>query len=69
MNNEKNDNEKTMYLTWVFGEARWFARVLFKVAHKAILSDDGVLVDTRGQPWKDCGLPLVIFGKSSRTFC
>jgi hypothetical protein len=63
MRQEHNDDDKTMFLTWVFGEVRWFARMLSRVAHKATLDGDGNLLDARGQLWKDRGLPPAILGK------
>ncbi|OLN88114.1 hypothetical protein CCHL11_00082 [Colletotrichum chlorophyti] len=49
----RNDEDKTLVLSWVFGEARWFSRVLAKAAYKSRVGADGVLLDSKGQPWKD----------------
>ncbi|KAK0644174.1 hypothetical protein B0T16DRAFT_392570 [Cercophora newfieldiana] len=54
---KNNDDDKTLYLTWVFGVGRWFARVVSRVAIKATIDVDGTLLDARGQPWKAQGLP------------
>ncbi|KAK4237317.1 hypothetical protein C8A03DRAFT_34730 [Achaetomium macrosporum] len=67
MKDEQNDDEKTLYLAWAFGEARYFARMLPKVAHRATLSDTGVLVDTHGRPWHDQGLPLAVVELIAKT--
>lgn len=55
------DDDKTLLLAWVFGGSH-FVRMLSRVAHKATLNDKGILLDTRGQPWKDHGLPPAIIG-------
>ncbi|KAK3292355.1 uncharacterized protein B0H64DRAFT_365203 [Chaetomium fimeti] len=57
MKGDDNDDDKTLFLTWAFGEGRWFTRMLSKAAHKATLADDGTLLDACGQPWEDQGLP------------
>ncbi|KAK3303134.1 uncharacterized protein B0T15DRAFT_401575 [Chaetomium strumarium] len=67
MKDDQNDDEKTLYLAWVFGEARYFAGMLPKVAHKAALSDTGVLLDTHGQPWHDHGLPPAVVELIAKT--
>jgi hypothetical protein len=69
MKDTQNDDEKTLYLAWVLGEARFFARMLPKVAHKATLSDTGVLLDTRGRPWHDQGLPSAAVGEHYPIHC
>ncbi len=63
MKKEHNDDDKTLFLTWVFGEVRWFSRMLSRVAHKATLDGNGDLLDARGQLWKDQGLPPAVVGK------
>ncbi|KAK3906075.1 hypothetical protein C8A05DRAFT_12173 [Staphylotrichum tortipilum] len=60
------DDDKTLLLAWVFGESH-FVRMLSRVAHKATLDDEGVLLDTRGQPWKDHGLPPAILELIAKT--
>ncbi|GAB1316163.1 hypothetical protein MFIFM68171_06373 [Madurella fahalii] len=60
MNGEDNDDDKTLYLAWVLGEATCFAQMVVKVSRKVTLSKDGTLLDTRGQPWEKQGLPRVI---------
>ena len=65
MKKEQNDDDKTLFLAWVFGESRWFARMLSRVAHKATLDGSGNLLDAHGQPWKDQNLPPAILGKKS----
>ncbi|KAK4034859.1 hypothetical protein C8A01DRAFT_38683 [Parachaetomium inaequale] len=67
MKKDDNDDDKTLFLTWVFGEARWFARMLSKVAYKATLDGAGVLLDAGGQPWKDQGFPPVILDLITKT--
>ncbi|KAI8256971.1 hypothetical protein COL154_006833 [Colletotrichum chrysophilum] len=49
----RNDEDKTLVLSWVFGEARWFSRVLSKAAYKSRLGPDGTLQDSKGRPWKE----------------
>ncbi|KAL0935871.1 nuclear pore protein [Colletotrichum truncatum] len=49
----RNDEDKTLVLSWVFGEARWFSRVLAKAAYKSRVGADGALVDSNGRPWRD----------------
>ncbi|KAK1502042.1 hypothetical protein CTAM01_05480 [Colletotrichum tamarilloi] len=49
----RNDEDKTLVLSWVFGEARWFSRVLAKAAYKSRVGPDGALQDSKGRPWKD----------------
>ncbi|KAK2031570.1 hypothetical protein LX32DRAFT_584586 [Colletotrichum zoysiae] len=49
----RNDEDKTLILSWVFGEARWFSRVLAKAAYKSRIGADGNLLDSRGRPWKE----------------
>ncbi|KAF6836415.1 nuclear pore protein [Colletotrichum plurivorum] len=49
----RNDEDKTLVLSWVFGEARWFSRVLSKAAYKSRVGPDGTLLDSRGRPWRD----------------
>lgn len=58
-----NDDDKTMYLTWAFGEGRWFSRVVSRVAYKATVDENGTVLDARGQPWKNQGLPAAILGE------
>ncbi|KAH6842635.1 hypothetical protein B0I37DRAFT_436308 [Chaetomium sp. MPI-CAGE-AT-0009] len=60
MKGDAHDNDKTLFLAWVFGEGRWFTRMLSKAAHKATLADDGTLLDACGRPWEDQGLPADI---------
>ena len=60
----KNDDEKTLFVSWVFGEARWFPKCLARVAYKATI-DDGELVDSHGQKWTNSGFPTVITGEKS----
>ncbi|KAK4150650.1 hypothetical protein C8A00DRAFT_46006 [Chaetomidium leptoderma] len=67
MKKDSNDDDKTLFLTWVFGEGRWFTHMLSRVAHKATLDDNSVLLDAQGQPWKDQGLPLVILDLITKT--
>ncbi|KAK3349622.1 hypothetical protein B0T25DRAFT_610517 [Lasiosphaeria hispida] len=57
MSNGNYDGEKTMYLTWVLGEGRWFSRVVGKVACQSTIDDDGNLLNASGQRWKDQQLP------------
>ncbi|KAK5662296.1 hypothetical protein OQA88_8202 [Cercophora sp. LCS_1] len=61
-NSSKNDDEKTLYLTWILGEGRWFSRVVSRVAYKATINDDGELVDSKGNLWKDQDLPDYVIG-------
>jgi len=63
MKKEHNDDDKTLFLTWVFGERRWFTQMVSRVAYTATLDDDGNLLDARGQLWKNQNLPSVILGK------
>ncbi|GKT51316.1 uncharacterized protein ColSpa_11497 [Colletotrichum spaethianum] len=49
----RNDEDKTLVLSWVFGEARWFSRVLAKAAYKSRVGTDGTLLDSKGHPWKE----------------
>ncbi|KAK1969642.1 hypothetical protein LY78DRAFT_333638 [Colletotrichum sublineola] len=49
----RNDEDKTLVLSWVFGEARWFSRVLAKAAYKSRVGADGKLLDSRGRPWDE----------------
>ncbi|KAK1574502.1 uncharacterized protein LY79DRAFT_565754 [Colletotrichum navitas] len=49
----RNDEDKTLVLSWVFGEARWFSRVLAKAAYKSRVGADGKLLDSRGRPWNE----------------
>ncbi|TQN64684.1 hypothetical protein CSHISOI_10748 [Colletotrichum shisoi] len=49
----RNDEDKTLVLSWVFGEARWFSRVLAKAAFKSRVGTDGALLDSKGRPWRD----------------
>ncbi|KAK3332318.1 hypothetical protein B0T19DRAFT_473232 [Cercophora scortea] len=67
MNGDHNDNDKTLYTTWVLGEGRWFSRVVTKVAHKASVDERGILLDTKGQPWKHQGLPNGIIDLIAKT--
>ncbi|KAK3682277.1 hypothetical protein B0T22DRAFT_387018 [Podospora appendiculata] len=67
MNKDRNDNDKTLYITWVLGEGRWFSRVVTKVAHQASVDEKGTLLDTNGQPWKDQGLPRYIIDLLAKT--
>ncbi|KAL2257538.1 hypothetical protein VTK26DRAFT_9507 [Humicola hyalothermophila] len=67
MNADHHDDEKTLYLTWVLGDARWFIRSVSKVAHKATLSDDGKLTDSRGVLWMNRGLPPVLLDMICKT--
>ncbi|KAK4449616.1 hypothetical protein QBC34DRAFT_350776 [Podospora aff. communis PSN243] len=52
-----DEDDKTLFLTWVFGLGRWFAKVVSRVAYKATINDDGTLLDASCQPWKAQGLP------------
>ncbi|KAJ0160227.1 hypothetical protein CTA2_8344 [Colletotrichum tanaceti] len=47
----RNDEDKTLVLGWVFGEARWFGRVLAKAAFHSRVGPDGALLDAKGRPW------------------
>ncbi|KAK0616781.1 hypothetical protein B0T14DRAFT_434907, partial [Immersiella caudata] len=51
------EDDKILFLTWVFGLGRWFSKVVSRVAYKATINDDGTLLDASGQPWKAQGLP------------
>ena len=66
MKGDENDDDKTLFLAWVFGEGRWFTRMLSRVAHKATVDENGVLLDAHGQPWMNQGLPSIVLGKESR---
>ncbi|KAK3381956.1 hypothetical protein B0H63DRAFT_476982 [Podospora didyma] len=63
----RTDDDKTLYLTWVFGEVRWFSKVLSKVANKATIDDNGDLLDASGRPWKNQGLPNALLDLISST--
>lgn len=49
----RNDEEKTLVLAWLLGEARWFSRVVSKCSNKAQLGPDGQLLDSEGRLWSD----------------
>jgi hypothetical protein len=66
MKENGNDDDKTLFLTWVFGEGRWFTRMLSRVAHKATVDKNGVLLDAHGQPWMNQGLPPLVLGKKPK---
>jgi hypothetical protein len=62
MANGQTDDDKILYLTWVFGEGRWFSRIIAKVAHKATISADGDLLDSHGEKWDIQRIPADILG-------
>lgn len=64
MKNCDND-EKALYVAWIFGEARWFVRLVSGIAYKATLGEDGRLIGICGQPWKIQDLPATIIGTKS----
>ncbi|KUI63021.1 hypothetical protein VP1G_10143 [Cytospora mali] len=49
----RKDEDKTLVLAWLLGEARWFSRVVSKCANKAQLGPDGQLLDSEGNLWSD----------------
>lgn len=49
----RNDEDKTLVLAWLLGEARWFSRVVSKCANKAQIGPDGQLLDSEGRLWSD----------------
>lgn len=59
---DSDDDEKAVYISWILGDGRGFASIVTNVAHKATLSEDGMLLDTRGRSWNDSGLPPAIVG-------
>src|SRR5205085_10522797 len=68
--NGENDDDKTLFAAWAFGEGRWFPKMITRVAYKSSLSENGVLLDSHGHPCED-RLPDPIVGKiwqSSRSY-
>ncbi|KAF9873677.1 hypothetical protein CkaCkLH20_08787 [Colletotrichum karsti] len=63
----RNDEDKTLVLSWVFGEARWFTRVLSKAAYKSRVAADGTLLDSQGRPWKDQPVSDEVIGMLTAT--
>lgn len=49
----RNDEDKTLVLAWLLGEARWFSRVVSKCANQAQIGPDGQLLDSEGKLWSD----------------
>lgn len=49
----RNNEDKTLVLAWLLGEARWFSRVVAKVANNAQIGPDGQLLDSEGRLWSD----------------
>ncbi|KAK4145637.1 uncharacterized protein C8A04DRAFT_26637 [Dichotomopilus funicola] len=45
------DDEKLLFINWVFGDAHLFLGVLFRAAHKATIDQNGNLRDSRGRLW------------------
>jgi hypothetical protein len=66
MKEDGNDDDKTLFVTWVFGEGRWFTRMLPRVANNATVDENGVLLDAHGQPWTNQGLPSLVLGKKPK---
>ncbi|KAJ4303874.1 hypothetical protein N0V88_001472 [Collariella sp. IMI 366227] len=56
--------DKALYIAWVFGIGRAFSTTLPKVAHNATFNDDGVLLDSSGEPWKNWGMPNDLIKKA-----
>ncbi|KAH6617702.1 hypothetical protein B0J18DRAFT_258775 [Chaetomium sp. MPI-SDFR-AT-0129] len=55
------DDEKLLFINWVFGDAHLFLGVLFRAAHKATIDQNGNLRDSRGRLWSlNPDLPRVI---------
>jgi hypothetical protein len=54
------DADKTLFLTWVFGEPRWFCQAICRV------NEEGVLLNGHGQPLTNLGLPSDVIGRSPR---
>ncbi|WYZ35268.1 hypothetical protein EsH8_I_001544 [Colletotrichum jinshuiense] len=63
----RNDEDKTLVLSWVFGEARWFSRVLAKAAYKSRVGADGTLLDSAGRPWKSQPVSDEVIGMLAAT--
>lgn len=49
----RNDEDKTLVLSWLLGEARWFSRVVSKCANKAQIGPEGQLLDSEGKLWSE----------------
>ncbi|KAK4133740.1 hypothetical protein BT67DRAFT_423041, partial [Trichocladium antarcticum] len=64
---DSDNDEKAVYISWILGDGRGFASIVTNVAHKATLSEDGVLRDTRGRSWNDSGLPPAIVDLMAET--
>lgn len=45
------------WITWVFGDAKWFSKMISKVAYKATIDEYGQLRNATGQPWRSLTLP------------
>ncbi|TDZ39234.1 hypothetical protein C8035_v006320 [Colletotrichum spinosum] len=63
----RNDEDKTLVLSWVFGEARWFGRVLARAAFKSRVGADGLLLDSTGRPWRDQPVSAEVVGMLAAT--
>ena len=62
MNDNHNDDEKTLYTSWVFGDVDQFSKALKKCVLKATLGPDGALLNAKGCRWDEQGLPSEIVG-------
>ncbi len=60
MNDSQNDDEKTLYTSWVFGDVDQFSKGLKKCALKAAIGPGGVLLNAKGGDWDEQGLPSEI---------
>ena len=64
-NEDRKDDDKVLCLSWVFGEARWFARVISGAASRATVdSVSAELIDGDGVSWVSQGLPADLIGKN-----
>lgn len=60
---DKVDDEKLLFINWVFGDAHLFPKLLLRVTHKATLDKNGDLRDSRGRLWSlNPDLPRAIIG-------
>ncbi|KAK4187437.1 hypothetical protein QBC35DRAFT_384882, partial [Podospora australis] len=54
----QNDDDKTLVLCWILGEARFFTKMLAKAARNATIDDEGNLLDSKGQLWSHQSIPV-----------
>lgn len=63
-----NDDDMTLFVSWIFGEARWFSKCVSRIAYKATIDKDGNLLNARGQRWDKSGLPAQILGEKPHRY-